>query len=107
MKLKLNNLFHLAFIAILVKVLVAGFSTPAIAALGIVVALIGLQDYLEVIKIKEEILPLSKKIETLQKELDKTKDDSRQLINDAVIEMNVRMTKVENASKMVAFQAKK
>lgn len=107
MKLKLNNLFHLAFIAILVKVLVAGFSTPAIAALGIVVALIGLQDYLEVIKIKEEILPLSKKIEALQKELDKTKDDSRQLINDAIIEMNVRMTKVENSSKMAAFQAKK
>lgn len=107
MKLKLNNLFHLAFVAILVKILLTGFTSPAIAALGIVVALIGLQDYLEILKRKEEIEPLTKKIESLQKDLDKTKHDAIKLVDNAILEMNVRMTKVENSTKMAVFQAKK
>lgn len=105
--MKRNNLFLAAFVAVLVKCLMVGFSGPAIGAMGVILALIGFQDHLEVNRIKEEFKPLSEEIKKLRQEIEKHKKLQDDQLEKFGAEVNIRVTKIENISKMNSFQIKK
>lgn len=94
--MKLNNLFHIAFVSVLLGCFLHGFNWPAIIGLLGISTIIAFHDYLDFKRNKEEVNPLNKRMDDLYKKLEKTEND-----------FNTRVTKVENSNKMNLFQAKK
>lgn len=105
--MKRNNLFLVAFVSVLIHALVLGFTAPSIGAMAVILSLVGFQDYLEAKRQKEEAAPLYAAIEALKLDLKKTKSELRELLEDKIVEMNNRVAKAENISKMANFNMKK
>ncbi len=105
--MKRNNLFLVAFVSVLIHALVFGFTLPGIGAMAVILSLVGFQDYLEAKRQKEEAAPLYAAVEALKADLIKTKKDLKDILDDKLEEMHIRVAKSENISKMANFNLKK
>jgi hypothetical protein len=106
-KMKRNDIYLLAFLAILVNGLLSGFTIPAVLCAGLILGHLGISGYLTIREKVEDNRSLVKKFEDLEKDLKKTKEELSGILDDKLSEVNVRMAKVENSSKMANFQLKK
>lgn len=105
--LKKELLFLLAFVVILIKTLLSGFSLPSIGALAIILIYLSIVDYLKLKEKIEENRSIAHEFQNLKNDFEKTKKDLNSMLDDKVAELSIKMAKVENTSKMAAFQLKK
>ena len=79
--LKKNDIYIVAFLAVLIHSLVVGFTLAGIGGMAVVLTLVGFNEYLTFKSNKEEVEPLKKALAKLEAQMVSSQNDSNKTIS--------------------------
>ncbi len=105
--LKKNDIYIVAFLAVLIHSLVVGFTLAGIGGMAVVLTLVGFNEYLTFKSNKEEVEPLKKALAKLEAQMVSSQNDSNKTISSQLLALNQKIERLENTGTLKnAFNSK-